>query len=362
MAFKNPPRSITWPPGARTNEARIVVGADLPDEMQDDIVAAVLFYVVDPVSNLEQGYFFIANSNTNVEFNQPSLIYGQVQYPTPGDPSSATSADVKGNKFSIMHDNLVPLDRFFNIHISDIGGFFLQDGARFGSIDSTFGTSDVDVFEITQDLVGGIARLSPDAFFSAPATSRGIFLAAVMTVLSGGVINVDSGGSITGDAGSTLDWNGSATFNDVTTDSVTAAGDTLTGSQNGVNDAATTSGNNDTTSATYVDLAGTGSVTSFSFTKRYAATRIKITMMCSGFAVTSTSGVEIGVRINGVDYKVAHGSYVLNERQPVMGVEYISGVAAGTYTVQGRWLRQSGTGTLRRDTNDWLTIVAEEVD
>lgn len=200
MAFKNPPRSITWPPGARTNEARIVVGADLPDELQDDIVAAVLFYVVDPVSNLEQGYFFIANSNTNVEFNQPSLIYGQVQYPTPGDPSSATSADVKGNKYSIMHDNLVPLDRFFNVHISDIGGFFLQDGARFGSIDSTFGTSDVDVFEITQDLVGGIARLSPDAFLSFPSTSRGLFLANTMSVIQSGLI--------TGDETTTFDWDG----------------------------------------------------------------------------------------------------------------------------------------------------------
>lgn len=139
-------------------------------------------------------------------------------------------------------------------------------------------------------------------------------------------------------------------------------GDFVTASQDGVNDAATTAGNDDTTSAVFVNLAGTGSVTSFSFVKRFDATRIKITMCASWFGVTATDVGSIGVLIDGTDYKVAHGAAINNEHQPVFGVEFISGVAAGTYTVQGRWRRDAGASVLRRNTDDWLTITAEEVN
>lgn len=369
MAFKNPERSLTWPPGAREGEARIVIGADTPDELAGafNFAAVILFYVVDEDNGLERGYFFIGNSNENAESTNPALQYGEVQYPTPGDPGSATSANVKTNQVNIMHDNLVPLARFFNIHISSIGGLYFQQGATFGSIDSTFGSSDVSVAEVTQDVTGGIFRLAADAFFSAPATSRGIFLAAVMNVLSGGIINVDSGGSITGDVGSTLDWDGSATFDDIAADvgtfnTVTAAGDTLTGSQNGVNAQAVTSGQNDTTSATFVNMAGTGSQTSFAFTKRYSGTRVKIEFSFDAYCITSGTDVEVGVDIDGTDYLVRKAVLVVNQHQSYTATAYLSGVTSGAKTVQAIWRRSAGTGTARRDGGDWLSISAEEVD
>jgi hypothetical protein len=376
MPFKNPERSLTWPPGARTGEARIVVGSDTPDELTGlfEFAAAILFYVVDDATGLERGYFFIGNTNSNTVSANPALQYGEVQYPVMGNPHSATEANVKTNEVNIMMDNLIPLMRVFNLHISDIGGLTFQDGAFLGSIDSTFGTSNVDIAYPTQDVVGGIFRMATDAFMSFPADTRGLFMAAVMSVLSGGVINVDSGGSITGDVGSALDWDGTATFEDISVDDLTAdditandmtlAGDIVTASQDGIDgQSATTSGTNDTTAAAYENMAGTGAVTSFTFVKRYTATRIKVTVHASFYSVTSVSNAKIGVRINGVDYDVIPSvPGIVNERQCWSATRFIAaGIAAGSYTVQLRWFRASGAGTIRRDNADLISVVAEEV-
>lgn len=143
--------------------------------------------------------------------------------------------------------------------------------------------------------------------------------------------------------------------------SVTAAGDLLTGSGAGVNAAAVTSGSDTTTSGTNVNLAGTGSVTSFSFVKRYAGTRIRLELSVSCFCQTANSTGIFGVRINAVDYDVVNLSPApLGTRLGLVGVRYITGVGAGTWTVQGRWRRSLGTGTLVRNTEDWLTIDARE--
>jgi hypothetical protein len=143
---------------------------------------------------------------------------------------------------------------------------------------------------------------------------------------------------------------------------LTLAGDIATASQNGVNAPATTSGNDDTTSAVYVNMAGTGSVTSFQFVKRYAGTRVKITMAASTFGVTATNVVSIGVLVNGVDTEITRGASLNNEHDTIFGIARITGLPAGTYTIQGRWRRVSGGSVSRRNTDDWLTIDAEEVN
>ena len=345
MAFKNPPRSLTWPPGARTNEARIVVGSDTPDELVTafNVSAAILFYAINEATDLERGYFFIAITNDDtVDIDEPSLLFGEVQYPTEGDPNSATSANVKTNFVNIMHDNLIPLARIFNMHVSNLGGIYFQIGAALGSIDETFGTSDVNVLEITQDVTGGIARLAADALLDLPATSRGINVAGAATFVD---ITADD---IAGDVG---------TFN-----TVTAAGDTLTGSRDGVNAVAVTSGQNDTTSATFVNMAGTGSQTSFAFTKRYTATRVKIEFSFDAYCITSGTDVEVGVSINGTDYLIRKAVLVVNQHQSYTATAYLSSIASGSHTVQAIWRRSAGTGTARRDSGDWLSISAEEVD
>lgn len=147
---------------------------------------------------------------------------------------------------------------------------------------------------------------------------------------------------------------------------VRIGGDYVAASTNGINGVAVSSGTDDTTSATYVNMAGTGSVTSFSFTKRFssAQTRIRVEILAGLFAVTSNAVARLGVNINSVDYDVAQVSMpsaAANDHEWCCGVAYLTSIAAGTYTVQGRWRRVSGTGTCRRDTSDWLSITATEV-
>jgi hypothetical protein len=146
---------------------------------------------------------------------------------------------------------------------------------------------------------------------------------------------------------------------------ITVDGVVVAASQDGVSAAAVTSGNDSTTSASYANLAGTGSQTSFSFTKRYGSsdTRIKVNLAASFFLnVAASTKVSFGVLINGTDTEiVAVLCNPISTHTHISATGYITGVQAGTYTVQGRWKRVSGAGTPTRDTNDWLTITAEEV-
>jgi hypothetical protein len=120
---------------------------------------------------------------------------------------------------------------------------------------------------------------------------------------------------------------------------------------------------NDSTSNTFVNLGGTGSITSFSFTKRYSDSRIKVDMRASGYCITNLSIPEFGVLINGVDTAMftLPAMSATSQRQANSAVKEISGVPAGVHTIQGRWRRSTGTGTIRRDGGDWLTISALEV-
>lgn len=134
-------------------------------------------------------------------------------------------------------------------------------------------------------------------------------------------------------------------------------------SSGSVNGVATTSGNNDTTSASFVSLAGTGSVTSFNFTKRYTDSRIKVQMNATCFCITSVSNADFGVLINGTDTFMFRIILTATSQRVtgVGGIVDVSGVPAGVHSIQGRWRRATGTGTLRRDTGDWLYISALEV-
>jgi hypothetical protein len=139
-------------------------------------------------------------------------------------------------------------------------------------------------------------------------------------------------------------------------------GDHVSGSANGMNANAMTSGTDTTTSGTYANMAGTGSTTSFSFTKRWAATRVKVIMNVSAYATGAAADGMIGVSINGTDYDMMEEAFLLNNRLPYSSVRYISGVAAGTHTVQARWRRTSAAGTLTRDPACWISMSAEEVN
>jgi hypothetical protein len=144
---------------------------------------------------------------------------------------------------------------------------------------------------------------------------------------------------------------------------VAAAGANPNGAD-GVNAAATTVGTNTTTSATYVNMAGTGAVTSFSFTKKYSAavTQVKVDFHATFYGTGSGAAVSFAVLIGATDYDVTR--FALSSiavRQQSSGVRLISGLAAATYTVQCRWRRTAGAGTLTRDVDDWLSVTATEV-
>lgn len=130
----------------------------------------------------------------------------------------------------------------------------------------------------------------------------------------------------------------------------------------GVNAAATTSGTTTTTSAAYVNMAGTGAQTSFSFTKLRSDTDLVVFMAVSRYDATSASTAMYGVNINSTDYDMM--LHILNQtlnHQFAAAQRNISGLAAGAYTVQARWKRQGGTGTLTRDNLDWLSVHVMEM-
>lgn len=100
MPFKNPPRQITLPDGATTGQVRWVLGADTPPELQaygiDNALIAYVTHILAPT--VEVGYFFIGVSNKmDLGADDMALVFGNVTYPTPGDPSSPTMANVKTN-------------------------------------------------------------------------------------------------------------------------------------------------------------------------------------------------------------------------------------------------------------------------
>lgn len=134
-----------------------------------------------------------------------------------------------------------------------------------------------------------------------------------------------------------------------------------TASSESINAQAVTSGIDTVTSTSYVNMAGTGSVTSLPFTKRFVGTRLKVDVRATMYATTATQDAFIGVRINGTDYDVVKQPAVLNERQPFTAITHIENIPAGEQTVQMRWRRTSTSGTPTRDTADWLSVCVEEV-
>ncbi|MFG2059659.1 hypothetical protein ACGFI9_37175 [Micromonospora sp. NPDC048930] len=100
-------------------------------------------------------------------------------------------------------------------------------------------------------------------------------------------------------------------------------------------------------SATYVDLPGL-SATSFPVKKWATSSKLYVTMRFEAFSSAASTGLRLGVRINGVDYDVAYQYFTsANIYVPFSGWAYVaSGLAAGTYTVQARWKVATGPGVI----------------
>lgn len=130
---------------------------------------------------------------------------------------------------------------------------------------------------------------------------------------------------------------------------------------NAVSNPAVSSGSDTTASSAYVNMAGTGSVTSFPITKKLAATKLVIRQHVGWQNTVGLSQMSFGVSVNGVDYECTrHSANATNTPLISSGLIVISGLAAGTYTVQGRWKRRGGSGTPTRSNDEILAMEAEE--
>lgn len=100
-------------PGAGTGSSRIVIGSDVPAELRAfGVDTAILTYITDHLSGLEVGYFFIGGSNRfDAGGNNRVQAFGDVTYPTPGVPSSATTGNVKTH-FQQQMDSPFPQTTF----------------------------------------------------------------------------------------------------------------------------------------------------------------------------------------------------------------------------------------------------------
>ena len=105
----------------------------------------------------------------------------------------------------------------------------------------------------------------------------------------------------------------------------------------------------------------TGSTTG-SFTKLYAATRLKCVLHAGCFVDVGGTQVEWAVRVNATDFGPAAGQWISpsGEHQHMSGVTFASGVPAGAYTAVIRTRRTSAgaAGIVNVNSGDpaWLTI------
>jgi hypothetical protein len=114
-----------------------------------------------------------------------------------------------------------------------------------------------------------------------------------------------------------------------------------------------------TSSAVYANLLGTSS---FAFVKQDAASRLKVTIHAGAFVSVAGTRPMYGVQIGGTDYDVVSQTInTINAHTNISGFSYLTGVAAGAYTVQGRWRRAAGAGSITRNTEDWLSISVKEL-
>lgn len=119
-------------------------------------------------------------------------------------------------------------------------------------------------------------------------------------------------------------------------------------------------------SSTFVDLQ---EIPALLFTKAYDNTYVRMAMLGMCKAETSSATMYFGLRwtpmeSNGytaADYTMG---YVQHDTAEVHRAGYASyrsiAIPAGNYTVQARWRRQSGTGTLKVDGADRFTIEIDE--
>jgi hypothetical protein len=102
------------------------------------------------------------------------------------------------------------------------------------------------------------------------------------------------------------------------------------------------------------------------FVKKRAETSVKVTLQFSWRSGAVPQSAKFGVQIGGTDYDVFQQEITVsaNAHTPgTGGTAVLTGIAAGSYTVQlrGKRISTPAGGTITCDTNDWVSLVVEEV-
>lgn len=122
----------------------------------------------------------------------------------------------------------------------------------------------------------------------------------------------------------------------------------------------------DSTSATYVDMPSSPTVT---YEKMRDDTlmefHVEFSMRNSVSTVTTKLGLRVTASDGSIDYDQDVRQYAVNAiniHTTIVGtVRAAAGHPAGGYIATGRWMRTFGTDVMRVDTNDVMMITAREV-
>jgi hypothetical protein len=113
------------------------------------------------------------------------------------------------------------------------------------------------------------------------------------------------------------------------------------------------------TTTSYADFTGAA----VSFTKLQTASLLSVSIALSGYMQTTQPRTElIAVNIGGTDYQVNQYLFnALNDHRAWSGTVVLSGIAAGSYTVQTRGKLNGTSATATHDTGDTISIVVQEI-
>lgn len=116
----------------------------------------------------------------------------------------------------------------------------------------------------------------------------------------------------------------------------------------------------DNTSSTYINMPGSSSL---AFNKAASNSTVTVTVSVTLYAITTAPDTAfVGVNIDSTDYDC--GKLLINtlsNHNQVSCSVVISGVSAGSKTAQLR-LKRTGSGAIRMDSNDWITIAVTETN
>lgn len=106
---------------------------------------------------------------------------------------------------------------------------------------------------------------------------------------------------------------------------------------------------------------------SFSFTKRWDTTTVRWAVHIGCFATVLGATIQIGITYNGGSSTIKCGHHTFAnvggdsanlDAQTFGGAKYETGLAAGTYTVAGRW---QSDANVQQTSDDWVSLEGIEV-